>query len=420
MTRLYLFLCVFFAATTVAAQEDIDDDDRLLREEDTTAVDTLELYVQDVDSRLAWPHNIRERIGRLLKSSVFTTSTVGICIYDLTADSAIYRYNDRQLMRPASTMKIVNAVAALDKLGGSYLFKTQLLYSGRIDSGVLQGNVYCKGGMDPLFNGDDMKAFVESLKKMGIDTIRGNVLADLTMKDRDLWGEGWCWDDDNPVLSPLLINRKDAFLQRFSQELKHVGIVLDGDTLKGATPAHAYEICVRTHTMDQVLMRMMKNSDNLFAEAMFYQLAASTGNFSAKARDARKLVNRLVTKFGLQPKDYYIADGSGLSLYNYVSPELEVQFLRYAYRNNNIFVHLLPSLPIAGVDGTLRKRMGKGTAQGNVKAKTGTVTGISSLAGYCTAANGHLLCFSIIHMGVRRSGIGRSFQDKVCEALCEP
>ena len=64
--------------------------------------------------------------------------------------------------------------------------------------------------------------------------------------------------------------------------------------------------------------------------------------------------------------------------------------------------------------------MRHGYARGNVHAKTGTVTGVSSLAGYCTAANGHVLCFSIINMGIRHTSSGRRFQDKVCEALCRP
>ena len=117
---------------------------------------------------------------------------------------------------------------------------------------------------------------------------------------------------------------------------------------------------------------------------------------------------------------YKIADGSGLSLYNYVSPELEVKLLRYAYRNDNVYHHLLQALPIAGQDGTLRKRMKGVFTNGNVKAKTGTVTGVSSLAGYCTASNGHRLCFAIINQGLMHVGNGRAFQDKVCTVLCEP
>jgi D-alanyl-D-alanine carboxypeptidase/D-alanyl-D-alanine-endopeptidase (penicillin-binding protein 4) len=265
-----------------------------------------------------------------------------------------------------------------------------------------------------------MRAFVESVQQMGIDTIRGRIVADRTMKDGDLLGEGWCWDDDNPKISPLSLGRDIDFLERFVKELSNEGIVLDIRLSEGSLPSEARILCSRFHTMDQILQRMMKMSDNFYAEAMFYQIARSTGRRPAKAKDAAGVIKQLIQKVGNGKNPYRIADGSGLSLYNYVTPELEMRLLRYAYLNKNIYEHLLPSLPIAGWDGTLKTRM-KGTfAEGNVKAKTGTVTGVSALAGYCTAANGHQLCFSMINQGIMKSDTGRNFQDRVCNALCEP
>jgi D-alanyl-D-alanine carboxypeptidase/D-alanyl-D-alanine-endopeptidase (penicillin-binding protein 4) len=126
-----------------------------------------------------------------------------------------------------------------------------------------------------------------------------------------------------------------------------------------------------------------------------------------------------VSRIGLNPGEYKFADGSGLSLYNYVTAELMVGLLRYAWQKQDIYTRLLASLPIAGVDGTLEKRMQNTVAQGNVRAKTGTLTGISSLAGYCTASNGHRLAFCIINQGIMRMADGRGFQDRVCRALCE-
>ena len=165
--------------------------------------------------------------------------------------------------------------------------------------------------------------------------------------------------------------------------------------------------------------RQLKRSDNLYSEAIFYQIASDGMIRSrATAKNGRQAVNRLISKFGFKPSAYYIADGSGLSLYNYVSAELEVAFLRYAYRDKEIFETLYHCLPIAGVDGSLDDRMRRGAAHDNVRAKTGTVTGISSLAGYCTAANGHVLCFSIINSGIRYKSSGRNFQDKICQAMC--
>lgn len=382
---------------------------------DTTAADSIEALGEP-----AWPGNVAGRIDRLLGNELFNRSQVGLMVYDLTADSAIYCHNERQLLRPASTMKVVTAIAAIDRLGGSFQFKTTLSYTGAIEDGVLNGDVYLVGGFDPRFNSDDMGSFVDGIRRMGIDTIRGRIVADKSMKDADMLGEGWCWDDDNPVLSPLLISRRDVFVKRFVDRLRDEGVVVEADTVAGRQPGGAYEVGTRTHTIDQVLMPMMKESDNLCAEALFYQLGASTGAHPATARDARTVVRRLVEKVGLRPSDYRIADGSGLSLYNYVTAELEVMLLRYAYQNTNIYMHLLPSLPVAGEDGTLKRRMRGTFTSGNVKAKTGSVTAISSLAGYCTAANGHVLCFAIINQGIRRGSEGRAFQDRVCEALCRP
>lgn len=369
---------------------------------------------------LPWPQNIQYRLDSLLQSSIFETSMVGMIVYDLTADSILYKVNERQALRPASTMKAITAITALDRLGGSHQFRTQLYYTGEVQDSTLYGDLYCVGGFDPAFNSDDMRAFVESVQQMGIDTIRGRIVADRTMKDGDLLGEGWCWDDDNPKISPLSLGRDINFLERFVTALSDEGIVLDIRLSEGRLPSEARILCSRFHSMDQILQRMMKISDNFYAEAMFYQIARSTGRRPAKAKDAAGVIKQLIQKVGNGKNPYRIADGSGLSLYNYVTPELEMRLLRYAYLNKNIYEHLLPSLPIAGWDGTLKTRM-KGTfAEGNVKAKTGTVTGVSALAGYCTAANGHQLCFSMINQGIMKSDTGRNFQDRVCNALCEP
>lgn len=402
--------------------QNVTNDEVVEMQDDTEVADSTMLDSLAADTlRLPWPESVKVGIDNLLKSKMFETSQVGIMVWDLEDDSCIYKHNERQLMRPASTMKLLTAITALDKLGGSYQFKTQLKYTGTIEEGVLHGDVYCVGGMDPRFNSDDLSAFVNSLKEMGVDTIRGKVYADRSMKDSDLLGEGWCWDDDNPVLSPLVFSRKDIFMDRFLAKLKDAGIEYEEMYASTKTcPTNAFTICTRFHTMDQVLHKMMKESDNLYAECMYYQIAASTGNRPASAKSARNVERQLINKLGLDASRYRLADGSGLSLYNYLSAELEVMMLRYAFRNDNIKQHLIHSLPIAGVDGTLKKRMKSGSVHGNVKAKTGTLTGIISLAGYCTAANGHELCFSIINNGIMHGSNARHFADKVCNLLCQP
>ena len=417
--RAYLWTLLVWLVLPMQAQTEITDEEEMTEDNDTIASDTLWSDTLSVrGDTLPWPKNVQTQIENLLKSDMFSTSQVGLMVYDLDADSTIFRHNERQLMRPASTMKVITAITALNRLGGSYQFKTDLCYTGRVDSCTLRGDIYCVGGFDPRFNNDDLRPFVEGIRKMGIDTIRGSIYADKSMKDKDPYGEGWCWDDDNPTLSPLLLSRKDQLLPKFYSDLREAGIYLTGSLGEKRKPEESNCIVRRFHTIDQVLMRMLKESDNLYAESMFYQIAASTGNHPATAKSARALIKQLVNKIGLDGSRYQFADGSGL--YNYVSAELEVKLLRYAYHDQNIYNHLLPALPIAGTDGTLRKRMTGAFTRGNVHAKTGTVTGISSLCGYLTAANGHHLCFSIINQGVMHSKNGRRFQDKVCTILASP
>lgn len=379
----------------------------------------LTVSASEVDS-MPWPDNVRRQIDRLLESDMFETSQIGMLIYDLDADSAIYARGERQLLRPASTMKVITAITALDRLGGSWQFKTELCYTGKVENTTLQGDVYCVGGFDPRFNSDDMRAFAEALKRMGVDTIRGNIYADKSMKDNDLLGEGWCWDDDNPVLTPLPYGRKDDFMQHFYDALRADNIYLAGAIGEKRRPHDAVCIVNRFHTIDQILMRMLKQSDNLYAEAMYYQIAQSTGDHPASARSARRVERQLIQKIGLDPRRYELADGSGLSLYNYVTAEMEVRFLHYAYHDQNIYIHLYPAMPIAGVDGTLRSRMRETFTRGNVHAKTGTVQGISSLCGYLTAYNGHHIAFAIINQGIQHTRNAHRFQDKVCAILCAP
>lgn len=373
-----------------------------------------------MQAQQSWREEIVGRLDDLLRDELLETAQMGMMVWDLTTDSLVYQHKPRYMMRTASTMKALTAIAALDRLGGDYQMATSLYYTGKIDGSDLKGDLVCVGGMDPLFNESDMKAFAESVAQLGVKTVKGNIVCDCSMKNSEKWGEGWCWDDDNPVLTPLLIGTKDNFGERMRSTLKTNKITVNGSIRNGTLAGDARLIVRRTHSIDRLLQQMMKESDNLFAEALYYQIAASSGKRPATASDAQEVEQKLFRKMGLNADDYRLADGSGLSLYNYLSPECETMLMRYAWKKQAIYTHLLPSLPIAGVDGTLKKRM-KGTfAEGNVKAKTGTVTGVSTLTGYLTASNGHLLCFSIMTQGLRRASEGRQFQDRVCVALATP
>lgn len=207
-------------------------------------------------------------------------------------------------------------------------------------------------------------------------------------------GWGWCWDDEETGITEF-----DAGGKRYN-----------ADTLYCES---------REWTLGEVLVPMMKKSDNMLAESLFWQLPGKKNLSEVKRKDCSAKAEGVIRKTGLNPSNYVIADGSGVSLYNYISPNALLMLLRHAYRNKRIFDALYPALPIAGVDGTLSKRMTGTPAENNVHAKTGTVTGVSTLSGYCTHSSGHTLAFSIMNQGISKAAVGRDYQDKVCVVLTE-
>ena len=178
-------------------------------------------------------------------------------------------------------------------------------------------------------------------------------------------------------------------------------------------------VAVYETPVSKVLRQMLKESDNLNAEAMFTRLGVqASGKNHVSADESIQAIQSLIRTMGLNPDDYRIADGCGLSMYDYVSPELLVAFLRYAYNKDNIFPHLFRSLPVAGVDGTLKNRMRKGSpAYQHVHAKTGSYTGINTLAGYLETNSKRYLAFAIMCQNQLKASEARALQDAICEFL---
>ena len=360
------------------------------------------------------------RLDSLMQDPFLQKSQLGLYIYDLTKQKPLFEHGKKQSMRPASTMKVLTAVTALAQLGTDYQYTTRLFMTGSAQKHVLDGHLFVKGGFDPLTGNETINEFVTAISKKGITRVNGDLVLDLTMKDDKEAGWGWCWDDKNPSLSPLLYKEKPSFGEVLKQTLAKRGIRITGHIRTGKTPSNAQMITMHCTSIDKALKPMMKMSVNQVAESMFYQIAAQNGKPYASRHNGAAYVKQFIREqLNLIPENYRIADGSGLSLYNYITPELLVETLRYAYEHQDIYLHLLPALPVAGEDGTLKDRMRFTSAHGKVAAKTGTVTGICSLAGYATAPNGHRLCFAIINQGQIKGSEARNFQDEICYILTE-
>lgn len=367
-----------------------------------------------------WQYAKQRALDSLCQSPLFETTQLGLYVYDLTDGQPLYAVNAAHRMRPASCQKLVTAITALHFLKGSYQLHTDFRITGKVTAGVLNGDLCVVGGMDPLVTADELSQAAAIIKQQtGINSVAGRLIYDLSMREDTPMGWGWCWDDDFNPLSALIFNGKESFEQKWLQALSDAGIRLSSrEGLRAMADEQSRSIVTIHHSIDEVLEPMMKNSNNIYAECLFYQIAALTGQKGAGRKQAVQRTEEMMKSIGLDPDRYKVADGSGLSLYNYASAEMLVTMLGYAWRTPAIWEHLLPSLPIAGVDGTLEKRMIGTEAAGNVRAKTGTVTGVVSLAGYLTTANRHALAFCIINQGVPAPAIGRAFQDEVCQELC--
>ena len=415
-------------------------DDTLTLTTDTTAQDET-VYIDTHGAKRSTP--LRTRIDNIVSTDpLLQRSQMAMLVWDLDADTMVYDHGALQLMRPASVIKLLTATTALHNLGADYLFRTRLLARGYVKDSIFNGDLFIKGGFDPLFTHDDMYAFVQSIKRRGIRAIKGHIYADLSFKDTLKWGRGWCWDDKEQTLTPLLYNARDTFMPRFFHTLDLDSVshpaTYSRATLPTTSPlpptASADTVTVladsldyseypieqwdeRTHSIAQMLPRMLKASDNLYAEALFYQLgAADTMPFASALASAQKEYDFLL-ELGLNPGDYTVADGSGLSIYNYLTPDMVVRLLRYVWHTPDILSILRPCLPMMGEDGTLRRRLKNTDAQGNITAKTGTLSHVATLAGYATTSKGVHLGFCIFNQGVRTSQEGRVFQDRVCLEL---
>ena len=393
-----------------------------------------------------WSDRLHLSLGEIAKEADAAYYNTAICVWDLEADSLIWEYNRKKVMRPASTQKVLTAVAALCKLGARHEIRTTAYYTGAISAdGTLHGDIYVVGDFDPMYSYSDLRSLAADIAGQGIKRIDGTLYADASMKEKELYGNGWCWDDVpskyEPYLSALMLERGKMYpnFTNYSKDphfhpAEHFVFVLSksladfrvepADSSKTDIayamkeyPGGGHRFYVKSRTIEQVMQRMLKNSDNLHAEAVFYQLADLNARKYSSWKDGARQVENMLRQAGVPTAYVKVADGSGVSLYNYSSASAMVSVLRYAYRHDDIFRSFYPALPIAGVDGTLDTRMRRGTAYRNIHAKTGTLEGVISLAGYANASNGHTLAFSIIINGVLSANTARDFQDRVCEML---
>ena len=198
---------------------------------------------------------------------------------------------------------------------------------------------------------------------------------------------------DSSVIEIAFRDQPTAYVAAFREALRSRGVIVE-DARTDTTARADSLVAVRSLTLREVMPVFEKPSQNQIGELLFKTLAlVKTG--VGRADSASQVVSRQLLAWGALPDGFAVRDGSGLSRHDYVAPRTIVRVLD-AMRKGDQFQLFYDALPIAGVDGTIRNRM-KGTpAQGNVRAKTGTLDKARSLSGYVTTADGRLLLFSAL------------------------
>jgi D-alanyl-D-alanine carboxypeptidase/D-alanyl-D-alanine-endopeptidase (penicillin-binding protein 4) len=205
----------------------------------------------------------------------------------------------------------------------------------------------------------------------------------------------------------------------FSELLQEANITFEGQVLKGSVPDTSIVLAENfSPPLTMTIMNTNKISDNLSAELLLKTIGAEVKGVPGTAEKGISVIKKFLNEIGVDSTTYEIVDGSGVSRYNVITPNLIVKLLKAMNADFGIQAEFKTSLPIAGVDGTLQNRMKNSAAESKLRAKTGSLRGVSSLAGYTTTADGELVAFSMImeHFVVSTSKI-RGIQDRIGNLL---
>lgn len=344
----------------------------------------------------------------------------GLYVYDLTADKPVFGDHEMVAQPSASCMKLLSGVAGLHLLGVDYYYTSYIYARGRLHGDTLQGDIAFRGGLDPQLQGADLGRYAQALRRRGVRAFTGKCYVDLTITEPVKSEPHWYPWDLSFSKYGLLYKGAPRVVKELKAALRAQGVaVRDSQMVVAAVPAGSRAIYSHSRSILTVTERMWKNSSNTQATSMLYTIGHRI-NPKGDPVDwgARYLRHFLKNDIGEKDASLVIHDGCGLCTHNSLSPHALVAVLRYAYRDKKIFPALYRQLAISGVDGTLRQ-MSKPAVRGKIHAKTGTLShpyGISSLAGYATAANGHLLAFAIMdsEMSVLDAHV---LQRKLCEEL---
>jgi serine-type D-Ala-D-Ala carboxypeptidase/endopeptidase (penicillin-binding protein 4) len=368
-------------------------------------------------------------------------SSSGAYVYDLTTKQTLFSERAEVARPPASVEKLYTSATLLERMGPSARLTTSVLGDGQlVPGGTWEGDLYLHGGGDPTFGsqsfvrrhysgqGATVSALVDQLVRVdGIHHVTGNIEGDESYLDSLPAGPATGYRPDpflEGTLSGLAFDRgatgsqtgphaPAAFSAReLWSALKNDGVTVEGSPGAATAPTGTALLAhVQSPPVSQLLHLMLPPSDNFFAEMLLKDLGATFAGAGTTAAGA-SVVTRTLSPLGIAP---HVIDGSGLSHANLTTPHQVVALLSNL-ASLSLGTVLRSDLAVAGHTGTLASRMRGTTATGRCQAKTGTLLGVSNLAGYCQAVNGHILAFALFTDGIE-TGAAHTLQDHMTITL---
>lgn len=328
---------------------------------------------------------------------------------------------------PASNMKLVVAMVALDILTPEFVFSTSLV--GKVNGNAIEGDAYLIGGGDPLlvtgnypasepyptFNFTRLENLFDSLRSQGITQIRGSVVGDESRYDAERFtpslGLGIKGTEVGP-LGSLMVN--DGVLTgnpikpdnpalgaatEFTNTLQNNGISVTGIPKVGSAPQDLSVIAkVDSLPLSEIIAEMLTNSDNNTAELLVKELGFASSGVGSREAGLEVMKAKLV-EWGIPLDALTFVDGSGLDRGN----RLTCSSLSALLARDGGFGPAGQGLAIAGQTGTLRDVLGDSLGAGKLRGKTGTLTGAKSLSGFVPYSADQASSFSLIINGPNAS-----------------
>jgi D-alanyl-D-alanine carboxypeptidase/D-alanyl-D-alanine-endopeptidase (penicillin-binding protein 4) len=375
-----------------------------------------------------------------LVGSAALGSTVHVAVLDVPSNQVLYSMNADTMTTPASTTKLLTAATVLAARGPAYRLTTRAVAGGA------PGEVVLVGGGDPTLSVNATGQFpgaarldqlATQVKQALGATKPAKVLVDTSLFSGPETGLGW----DSDVISPGGQVARIQSLMTNAGRVKPVHNEAGGDprfadpaiaagkafakllgvpasaVARGKAGAGRELGAVQSPPLVQITDWMLEQSDNTIAEAMARQVALAAGK-PATFDDASEAMTDKLRELGLPGDEADLYDASGLSRHDGISPTLLTETLALAASGRQPALSgIFGGLPVAGWSGTLADRFvvpkTNRPAQGLVRAKTGTLSGVNTMAGELVTKDGRLLVFAIMASGSANAAQAKAAVDKV-------